>query len=131
MAEIVLSGLDGTNPIGFMAALGVLQICTDAGVRARLGWRLIDTWQPVLTGVGADPDELLALVADDLEAWRKDAPELSLCYEKKGKVVHDLRPIPEEFQGIRTRCSNRRTAGSSTLGRFRSRICGGARKSRC
>ena len=54
---LVLSGLDGGNPLGFLAAVGTLLILSDrdddaADVR-RLGWRETPTgWRPVLDGCG-------------------------------------------------------------------------------
>src|SRR5262249_14238977 len=49
---LVLTGLDGGNPLGFLAALGTLLVLRrDACPQARLGWRRTAIWQPVLTGV--------------------------------------------------------------------------------
>jgi CRISPR-associated endonuclease/helicase Cas3 len=50
--SIVLTGLDGANPLGFLAALGILATLHQAGERdARLSWRRSVTWQPVLSGI--------------------------------------------------------------------------------
>lgn len=104
MAELLLTGLDGTNPIGFMAALGTQQVCADRGIGVGLGWRLEDAWRPVLTAESADPDWLIGCLLDDLQQWRQDAPELSLVYEKQTKkgveMVHDLKPEPGLFQSF-------------------------------
>ena len=51
--EIVLSGIDGANPLGFLAALGTLAALHQEGHGdGRLSWRRVSTWSPVITGVG-------------------------------------------------------------------------------
>ena len=54
---LVLSGLDGGNPLGFLAAVGTLLILSDRDDGAadvpRLGWRETPAgWRPVLAGCG-------------------------------------------------------------------------------
>jgi hypothetical protein len=55
MAEgepLFLTGLDGGNPLGFLATLGTLLVLREGPCpQARLGWKRTATWQPVLTGV--------------------------------------------------------------------------------
>jgi hypothetical protein len=47
--SIELSGLDGTNPLGFLAALGTLVVARTTGESAtRLRWTRARTWTPVL-----------------------------------------------------------------------------------
>jgi hypothetical protein len=56
-SELELIGLDGGNPLGFLAALGTFRAISLAwGERPiRVGWRLIGgLWRPVLLGIGAD-----------------------------------------------------------------------------
>ncbi len=50
-AEIVLSGLIGSNPLGALAAFGLLRVCTETPElnHARLSWRAEDDWIAVLT----------------------------------------------------------------------------------
>ncbi|HHH27150.1 MAG TPA: type I-U CRISPR-associated helicase/endonuclease Cas3, partial [Polyangiaceae bacterium] len=51
-APVVLSGIDGANPLGFLSGLGVLCVLRAAGEsEARLHWQRSATWQPVLTGI--------------------------------------------------------------------------------
>ena len=47
---LLLSGLDGGNPLAFLAALGTLRGLTIAwpGRRVRLSWELRDNWRPCL-----------------------------------------------------------------------------------
>ncbi|GBD31899.1 hypothetical protein HRbin33_00860 [bacterium HR33] len=63
-----LSGLDGANPLGFLAALGALVTLHRSGVRsARLWWQRSTRWTPFLDGVPVrDEDELATRIADGL-----------------------------------------------------------------
>jgi hypothetical protein len=64
-----LTGLDGANPLGFLAALGALVSLHEArDGHPRLGWRSGHRWVPVLEGTGAPDDEgLTRVVAAALE----------------------------------------------------------------
>lgn len=99
MNEHVLTGLDGTNPLAFLAALGTLRA---AGGRARLHWRDEGRWRPVLTLPADAPDPVSAVMAN-LERWRAGALALELQYAKaekgdESKRVRDLKPPPKEFR---------------------------------
>jgi hypothetical protein len=48
MGEQELSGLDGSNLLAFLAALGSLQCLSDKIPAVRISWRLDDSWVPVL-----------------------------------------------------------------------------------
>lgn len=99
MTEHVVTGLDGTNPLGFLAALGALRAC---GHEARLHWRDTGRWRAVLTLPPDAPDPVTAVMTD-LERWRAGALALELEYAKaekgaEGKRVRDLKPPPDEFR---------------------------------
>lgn len=50
--SVPLTGLDGTNPLGFLAALGTLVVAHQAGESAAcLRWARERTWTPVLVGL--------------------------------------------------------------------------------
>jgi hypothetical protein len=92
MPDVTLTGLDGTNPLAFFAALGVLIATTDETPEARLKWRYQGAWRPVLTSAYVDIESLL----DRLEADRQDCvvdPALALQYGGK----RDLKPRPDHF----------------------------------
>jgi hypothetical protein len=63
-----LIGLDGANPLGFLAALGTLVSVDPTGQgAAQLRWKQSTRWRPVLEGIEArDEQELAARVADSL-----------------------------------------------------------------
>jgi hypothetical protein len=51
---IVLTGIDGANPLGFLAAVGTLATLHQGGQsNARLSWRRCVTWEPVLSGISS------------------------------------------------------------------------------
>jgi hypothetical protein len=95
----VLKGVNGSNPLGFMASVGLLRLLSDRDSLARLGFSddgLFHAWIECT----AKPDDIPGIVAEDAknaagpQAWR-------LTYEKqekKGiKIVADLKAPPEQF----------------------------------
>ena len=69
---LLLSGLDGSNPLGFLVAVGTLCILGDAFAGSgRLGWRSVHgSWRPLLAGCGSDEREVCEAVLQAL----KNAP---------------------------------------------------------
>jgi hypothetical protein len=126
-----LRALDGTNPLGFLAALGALVTLTRRGVTgARLRWRQARTWVPVLEGAGAADERALAEavtegllgdpVADDAERVRERAQqamkEARKAVERKREEIsrrrlgrseraeterRELRPLEQEYEARR------------------------------
>jgi len=100
MSELLLGGLDGSNPLGFLAALGVLNVLADrAGgdPGPRLAWRDGGSWRPVVITAGEWTRlSLVRAVAEDLAAWKQE-PALALEY---GDGERDLKPPPEEFRAF-------------------------------
>lgn len=66
--SLELPGIDGANPLGFLAALGTLVTVRQAGeTQARLRWKRARTWAPVLDGISTSgPDKLSDTVAGTL-----------------------------------------------------------------
>ena len=101
MAEIVLKGLDGSNPLAFLAALGVLVALDDAAedaghARPTLRWQEGAAWRPVVHSVVEDLAGLVEVLDADRLARAGD-PALAFTYSKSGKVQHDVKPPPEEL----------------------------------
>ncbi len=113
-----------SNPLGFLAALGVLNVVSDAaadrsgGVAGdrkagsepgrrrpsqdlaaspRLSWRDDDAWRPLLYSAAEDVPSLVKTIREDLCTWKGD-PSLQLRYEKRGAATWDLKPPPEVFR---------------------------------
>jgi hypothetical protein len=97
MKGTALTGLVGTSPLGFMAALGLLRVLDRRDKKARLRFLTDGSFAAFIESAEED---LPALVAHDAElaaqerGWR-------LEYEKKEKnrttVVADLKPPPAVF----------------------------------
>lgn len=99
MSELVLGGLDGANPLGFLAALGVLNVLSDSGgarEQAKLSWRNVGYWRPVVHGGVAKRDAVVAAIMVDLKTWKAE-PALALEY---GDSERDLKPPPGEFKAF-------------------------------
>lgn len=65
-SDLVLTGLDGANPLAFLAALGTLRIATRAWPdrRVRLGWTIAEGgWRPLLrVEPGVTREELVEVI---------------------------------------------------------------------
>jgi CRISPR-associated endonuclease/helicase Cas3 len=63
--SLLLTGLDGVNPLGLLAALGTLVTLTEAGeTSVRLGWENDGAWHPILVGLRTrDTTKLCAVLA--------------------------------------------------------------------
>lgn len=107
-----LVGLDGTNPLGFLAAVGTLVSLHAARVgEPRLHWKRARRWVPVIQGVDAEDDkELARVVADSLRG----------------------RPVPQDAEArlakARREMEHVQTAVKKKRGEIRSRKLRGSEK---
>lgn len=91
-----LAGIDGSNPLGFMAALGLHRILSARVPEARLRWELTHQWTPVLEG--ADDVDIVEEVMADLAWWRdEDTPAMDFAVDAERKV-QDLKHPPEAYR---------------------------------
>lgn len=104
MTRTILDGLNGSSPLGFLGALGLLRVARAEHRDSRLGFLDDGTFRAFLEGVGGD---LALLVETDATAsagkqpWRLEYTKV----EKKGsKVVADLKAPPEEFKKFLDTC---------------------------
>lgn len=98
--SIELAGIDGANPLGFLAAVGALVVISQTKCRdARLAWHRNGlAWRPQLTGLPIDdPADLVDLLAqqltggdvsEDSDKRKKDAEQRLL---HKNKEIKDRR----------------------------------------
>jgi len=100
----VLVGLDGGNPLGFLAAVGTLRSATlalgDLHIRPCMQWRkTFGGWRPEIQFVG---EECLTVeaVLPIISKWLKDAP---------GKIAFEsfesVRPSQEKFRAVAIRAN--------------------------
>ena len=94
--SLVMTGLDGGNPLGFLAALGVVNAATEAGAPVRLAWEDAGgTWRPRLSGWSDGLEALVALLDRDRAACANE-PALAIQYDGK----RDLKPPPAELRRV-------------------------------
>jgi hypothetical protein len=84
---LVLTGIDGGTPLGFLAALGLLQVLEDARAQGsaaqRLSWKQLDAWRPIVHGAHSF-EGLTELIHEDCKRW-SESPLLSFRYVKQEK----------------------------------------------
>lgn len=101
MSELRLTGLDGKNPVAFLAALGALNVLADRANAScpepKLVWVAEGTYRPAILD-GPDRTALLDLLMNDVASFRSE-PALDLRYQKggDGSAAHDLKPPPAVF----------------------------------
>lgn len=88
--EIELPALDGTNPLGFLAALGVLDVLHRAGREPTMRWTADLVSVPVFRGV-TDEDELVELVDVDRVRWQNSV----VLRGPAGDQLDDVKPLRE------------------------------------
>lgn len=91
MPELTLPGLDGSNPLAFLAAVGVLEAVSGRD-EALLRWCYEAGWRPVLVSSCASAEELVTQLNEDRQLCLGD-PALRLVYDGK----RDLKPPPPVF----------------------------------
>lgn len=120
----VATGLDGSNPLGFLAALGVLsaldvQRAAD-DPHPQLYWTLNGYWQPTFIGVH-DIDTAVHAVMEDKAQWAAD-PSLLLAYDENGSLVdprhvdkctRDLKPPPNSMRAYLTTIADDASAANA------------------
>src|SRR5262245_17279784 len=94
----ILTGMTGTNPRDFLAALGLLRILAASNPEARLSFRNDGWFAPEIQGV--DARHTADIVTEDAasqsgpQPWRLEYKK----GEKRGtKLVADLKPPPDVF----------------------------------
>ena len=98
MNRQVLRGVSGVNPLGFLAALGILRVCDRGSASARLGFLTDGSFRAFLEGFEGD---LVARVAEDAASGREKAAwllEYAKEEKKSTKTVADLKAPPEIFK---------------------------------
>lgn len=90
---MLLAGLDGANPLSFLASLGTIGAVHRAGRRATLQWSDELVSHPVLEGI-AEREELLAILEADRSRWLA-SPVLRWPAEAP---LPDAKPTPDELR---------------------------------
>lgn len=90
MTNLELPALAGTNPLGFLAALGVLDVLERNGRAPTMYWTDDLVPAPVVTGA-ADVDDLIALLDADRAGWRTGV----VLNWPSDSPLRDIKPDPE------------------------------------
>jgi hypothetical protein len=120
--SVTLTGLDGSNPLGFLAALGALRVLDERARREgraapAMAWAEEARWIPRLEGVES-MDDVVGAVLRDAEAWA-DEPALAFAYTRDGnrvppdhpKAIRDLKPRPALMRQLFDEVATRATRG--------------------
>ncbi|HXL90194.1 MAG TPA: hypothetical protein VN969_14705 [Streptosporangiaceae bacterium] len=94
MNDVTLPALAGTNPLGFLAALGILDIVSRIVPGATLRWTDELVPRAVMGGTG-DVDELLDMLDRERDRWGTSA----LLAFPHGSPLADAKPDPELLRG--------------------------------
>lgn len=106
MSRIQLVGVDGSNPLGFLAALGLLRVVPGA----KLGFCEDGSFRAFVEGLDKTESDLATLIAADAEAASNEGAPWRLSYTKAAtkrqgpQEVADLKPPPEEYKKFLATC---------------------------
>jgi len=116
---IVLTGIDGSNPLGFLAALGCLRLLDHRYPHARLHWEMDGAWRPVLSGAGLDEGQLV-------EALLESPP---IPVEVVSLLGKNLTVNPDTFRAF-MRAAEESASGAGFAAAFGSEACEDKKKGR-
>lgn len=100
MNRIQLVGVNGSNPLGFMAALGLLRIVPGA----RLGFFDDGSFRAFVEGLDKNESDLAMFISDDAKAAEDESAPWRFTYSKAAskkqgpQQVADLKPPPDDFK---------------------------------
>ncbi len=106
MTRIELVGVDGSNPLGFLSALGLLRVVPGA----KLGFSEDGSFQAFVEGIDKSESDIAMLIAADAEAAANECAPWRFTYtkaatKKKGpQKVADLKPPPDDFKKFLATC---------------------------
>ena len=106
MSRIQIVGLDGSNPLGFLAALGLLRIVPGT----KLGFSEDGSFLAFVDVLDKSESELATLIAADAEAAANESAPWRFTYTKAAtkkqgpQRVADLKPPPADFKKFLSTC---------------------------
>jgi hypothetical protein len=100
MNETRMPALDASDPLGFLAALGVLRIVSRDDTAARLRWLQDGSWSAAVSTT--EPLDLVEVIFADLERWRLGHPAVEFAVNADRKI-QDLKHPPEDFRALMLR----------------------------
>lgn len=106
MTRIQLVGVDGSNPLGLLAAVGLLRVVPGA----RLGFSDDGSFGAFVDGIDKSESDIATLIAADAEAAANESAPWRFTYtkaatKKQGALeVADLKPPPADFKRFLATC---------------------------
>lgn len=106
MSRIELAGINGSNPLGYLAALGLLRIVPGA----KLGFSEDGSFQAFIDGLDKNGSDLAKLIADNAKAGEDKSAPWRFTYTKAAtkkqaaQMVADLKPPPDDFKKFLATC---------------------------
>lgn len=96
--DLLLYGLDGSNPLGFLAAVGVAIVAEGCWPGLRFGWRQTGRgWRPSLQGCGSDERSFSERILETL----RSAP--TTVFDIDNKMPFDAGKFSEALRGAQER----------------------------
>lgn len=125
MNELILTGVNGGNPLAFLTALGAFRLLrfSEPTSEIRLAWRRMDGWYPVLYAANLDPAQICQRLAATIPA----PPELSILGKNLTVPLPTFRDFMQQA-GSRASRQDRRLADLAAA--FGSEVCEDAKNSR-
>jgi len=121
-----LPGLDGTNPLGFLAALGTLQIlaAVHGEPKVSMSWKNCSfTWNPVLHGVDGNKQLVASQIATHLQCPFQPNPEAEVKRQEKqtafDKKKSELKRAVDDLKQRGLRGNERKAAEDNALAPIR------------
>lgn len=106
MSRITLVGVDGSNPLGFLAALGLLRVVPGA----KLGFSDDGSFRAFVDGRDESESDLATFISDDAKAAEDRSAPWRFTYTKAAtkkqgpQEVADLKPPPDDFKRFLSTC---------------------------
>lgn len=106
MSRIQLVGVDGSNPLGFLAALGLLRVLPGA----KLGFSDDGSFGAFVDGLDESESVLATFISDDAKTAGDRSAPWRFTYTKAAtkkqapQEVADLKPPPEDFKRFLSSC---------------------------
>lgn len=113
MSRIELVGVDGSNPLGFLAGLGLLRVVAGA----KLGFSDDGSFRAFVDGLEKSESDLATVIASDAEAAANERAPWRFTYTKAAtkkqgpQEVADLKPPPDDFRKFLATCLEAWLAG--------------------
>jgi len=106
MSRIQLVGVDGSNPLGFLAALGLVRLVPGT----KLGFSDDGSFRAFVDGLDESESDLATFIANDAKAAEDRSAPWRFTYTKAAtkkqgpQEVADLKPPPDDFKRFLSTC---------------------------